>query len=412
MTATAEATPKKVAKKKVAASASSKTAKVVKKKVASGAKKSKSAVHVARTPEQVVAEQTGQTFHGATLSMGNVKKPGKSGILSMLDLKQIQVMPDFNPRSAPGPIDELAASIKSEGILSALVVRPSKTTGKFDLIAGERRWRAAKAADYDQPIPCIIRTDLIGDDERALAVAMAENSEDGRSNLNMIEIGLGCRKLEKKGWPVTRIARESGIHTQRVRRALALVETPADVQKQIQAGNWSVAAGLEYARLDQKTRDAIKDKLGKTTTADDIRAYRKQAEKDALAAKAAKGEAATKTTKAGKPSKKGPITIWKPSLAKQAGLQQLCSILHGADSDQVGTPDYHEIRGAVSALMWDRGDRTEMLPPDLNPEKGSKDYAAQMKDLTGFNAVVKAEAAKYKPDEGDASEASGDEAKG
>lgn len=384
-----------------------KPAAAVKKPVKKIVKKA-GAVHVARTPEQVVAEQTGQTFHGTELTSGNPKKSGRAGVLTFLELKQLQIIPDFNPRSTPGPVDELASSIKAEGILSSLVVRPSKVSGKFDIIAGERRFKAAKAADYQHAIPCIIRTDLLGDDERSLAVALAENGEDARNPLNMIEVGRACKILEKKGWSASRIAKETGIHAQRVRRAIDLVETPSEVQKQIEEGNWSVAAGLEYARLDDKARKAIKDKINQATTADDIRKLRKAAERDEIAKKAAKGEPATKTTKTGTPSKKAPITIWRGSREKQAVLQELCATLASAEGDQIGSADYHELRGAIGYILWDRGDRKQVPLPDLSPSKDEKDYAAQMKDLAGFNAVVKAEAAKYKP-ETDAEKSDGDE---
>lgn len=364
--------------------------------------------HVSRTPEEVVAESTGQLFHGAALSMGNMKKSGREGVLSFLDLKQLQLIPDFNPRGASGPLAELAESIKADGLLQSLVVRPSKVSGKFDIIAGERRFRACKSISYERPIPCIIRSDLIGDDERALAVAMAENSEDGRSNLNLIEVGRACKKLEKKGWSIARIAKETALHSQRVRRALTLLDTPEDVQKNVREGRWSVAAGLEFARLDEPTRKAIKDKLTSISTAEDIRKYRKSAEREQMAANVASGKA-PKTTKSGKPSQR-PLTVWRQSREKQEVLQERCAILEAAEHDEIGSPDYHELRGSIAVLLWDRGDRTSPDAPDLKPDKNAKDYAATMKDLTAFNAVIKSEAAKYKPSETKTNKAEGDDA--
>jgi ParB/RepB/Spo0J family partition protein len=385
---------------------------VVKKATPATAKKTiakKGVMHIARTPEQVVAEQTGQTFHGAALSQGNVKKATKGGILSFLSLKQIQVMPDFNPRNHPGPVDDLVQTIKSEGMLSSMVVRPSTTPNKFDLIAGERRFKAAKIIDPNMEVPCIIRADLIGDDERALAVAVAENSEDGRTNLNMVELGHVFKKLEKKGWAIAKIAKETGVHAQRVRRALTLIETPDEVQKKIAAGEWSVAAGLEYARLDEPTRKSIKAKVGATTTADDIRKLRKAAERDADGAKIAKGET-PKTTKAGTISKKSPITAWRKPTEIQEELQEACYTFLHADADEVESPDWYELRGTIATLLWLRGDRSVLAAPDLEPGKDSDDYAAQVKDLAVLKAAIKAEASKYTPPQD--GETNGDKAEG
>lgn len=359
------------------------------------------------THERVSAEDrvrsdlgVGHQFHGVLLTVRDPKK-AKHGFMAELELGQLEIIPDFNPRTNVGNVEELAASIKNEGLTSALSVRPAKQTGKFQIIAGERRYKALKSIGFKDPIPCLIRTDAIGDDEKALAIALAENSEDGRTNLNMIETGRAVKRLERKGWSVARIAKDAGLHIQRVRRALALIDTPDEVQKNIQAGRWSIAAGLEYARLTPKQRETVRTKLNNATTAEDMRRLRKAAERDEVAVKAAKGEKTVKTTKSGAISKRPPIAVWRASREKQAMLQELCDLLVNA-KDEIGSPNYHEVRGAVGSLFWDRGDRTEVLLPDMEPDKTSETYAADMKDLTAFNAMVKAEAAKYTPpEEGD-----------
>lgn len=369
----------------------------------------KEAVVYERRSSEAVAKKdlgVGVEFHGANLMQRDPAK-AKRSVTAELELSQLEVVPGFNPRATPGEIGELASSIKSEGLLSSLVVRPGKKPGKFEVIAGERRFRALSAIGYKEPIPVVIRMDAIGDDEKALAIAVAENSEDGRMNLNMIEVGRACEQLSKQGWTVARIAKETGLHSQRVRRALDLTETPEEVQKNISEGRWSVQAGLEYARLDPKTRDKIRDQLDAETTAQDIRALRKEAEREVAATKIAKGEKPGKVTKKGDPVRKPEVTAWRGSRDKQSQIQKLSAMLAGADADDVGTSAYHEVRGALGALLWDRGDRSEVILPDLEPDKKDKSYAAQMKDLTAFNAIVKAEATKYLPD--DAGEGDTDE---
>lgn len=361
-------------------------------------KKAKKGVVVyERSSSEAIAKKElgiGVEFHGANLMQRDPAK-AKRSVTAELELSQLEVIPGVNPRSTLGEIAELAASIKSEGLLSSLVVRPGKKTGKFEVIAGERRFRAMTAVNYKEPIPVVIRMDAVGDDDKALAIAVAENSEDGRLSLNMVEVGRACQTLHKQGWTVARIAKETGLHAQRVRRSLDLMETPKEVQKNISDGRWSVQAGLEYARLDPKTRDKIRDKLSTETTAQDIRAFRKEAERAETVAKAAKGEKPGKTTKTGAPALKSEVTAWRGSRDKQSEIRRLAALLVGCADEEVGTEDYHEIRGALGALLWDRGDRSDILLPSNKPSKSDKDYAAQMKDLAAFNAVAKSEAAKH-----------------
>ena len=102
---------------------------------------------------------------------------------------KFQPRKDFNSQE----IDELSESIKENGILQPILVRPLNTSGKsFEIIAGERRWRAAQVANLHE-VPVIIRT---FDDETALGVALVENLQ--RSDLNLIEEAEGYRLLMNK----------------------------------------------------------------------------------------------------------------------------------------------------------------------------------------------------------------------
>ena len=345
---------------------------------------------------------TGSPFsnelHGVELSVGDLKKSRKSGVVAMLDLSSIQPVADFNPRANLGDVKELASSIKSEGLLQPLLVRPGKKVGQWDLISGARRHKAMVSIGYAEAVPCLIRLDLVGDDDRALAVAIAENSEDGRTSLTWIEIGRAVNKLGKRGWAVAKIARESGLHVQRVRRAKLIMETPEAVQENVAAGRWSVQAGLEYAKLDPATRNQISASLKEAMTAEDIKRVRKEAQKDATAKAAAQGKSAT--TKDGKAVGARPaLALWRGSRTKQEMLQHLCHIVHTMKADEMGTPDNHAFRGAIAWALWDRGDRDTPAPPDLSPDKSSPDYEVEQKDAVAFQATIKAEAAKYKPKE-------------
>lgn len=105
--------------------------------------------------------------------------------LSINEIKRGKYQPrrEMDPQS----LEELAASIRSQGIIQPLVVRPSD--GQYEIIAGERRWRAAKLAGLLE-VPVIIRTIP---DEAAVAIALIENIQ--RENLNPIEEALALQRL-------------------------------------------------------------------------------------------------------------------------------------------------------------------------------------------------------------------------
>lgn len=368
-----------------------------KKKKAPAAKKA-----TAGAPKSEAVSTPTNTLYGVEV-LGNVKKGGNARhpVSAQLTLAQIKVQKNFNPRSSIGDIESLSKSIKAEGLLSALVVRPSSKDGTFELIAGERRYRALESLDWKEPIPVLIRTDLKDDDDRALAVAVAENSEDGRSNLNPVELGRVCEKFAEKDWSVARIATECGMHPQKVRRVLELVKQPAAVRKKLESGELTMNAGLELAKLDESVRNDVIKAMedGGASSAADIRRIRKEVQTEKNLEEAAKS--GPKKTKRGTAPKR-VATAWRGSREKQAMLQELCGKLLGSERDE-GDADFIETRAMVCALLWDRGDLTALAVP----HEDAKDSATK-KALTVFWSIVGAEAAKNATDGGE--EAEGEEA--
>jgi len=121
----------------------------------------------------------------------------EDGDLHYLPLNAIDVKPGFNPRQYfdPAALDTLTASVKAQGVLQPIAVRPQpENPGNYWLIAGERRLRAAQAARLPE-IPAIIRQ---VDEATALALALAENSDrDGISPAE--EADTGRRMLDACG---------------------------------------------------------------------------------------------------------------------------------------------------------------------------------------------------------------------
>ncbi|MEF1170951.1 ParB/RepB/Spo0J family partition protein, partial [Vibrio sinaloensis] len=97
----------------------------------------------------------------------------------------------YQPRKdmSPEALEELAASIESQGIIQPIVVRQVEHD-KFEIIAGERRWRAARKAGLKQ-VPCVIKN---VEDRAAIAMALIENIQ--REDLNVIEEAVALERLQ------------------------------------------------------------------------------------------------------------------------------------------------------------------------------------------------------------------------
>ncbi len=97
----------------------------------------------------------------------------------------------YQPRKdmSPEALEELSASIQSQGIIQPIVVRPLEAGG-YEIIAGERRWRAAKQAGLKQ-VPCLIKS---VEDRAAIAMALIENIQ--REDLNAIEEAQALERLQ------------------------------------------------------------------------------------------------------------------------------------------------------------------------------------------------------------------------
>lgn len=114
----------------------------------------------------------------------------KDGKLAHLPVELLQ-RGKYQPRRDmhPDALEELAESIKAQGVMQPVVVRPIGE-GRYELIAGERRWRATQLAGLDK-IPAVIR-DV--PDEAAIAMALIENIQ--RENLNPIEEAMALKRLQ------------------------------------------------------------------------------------------------------------------------------------------------------------------------------------------------------------------------
>jgi ParB family transcriptional regulator, chromosome partitioning protein len=148
----------------------------------------------------------------------------------------------FQPRRAFDEIKiaELAGSIRNQGIIQPLVVRPKGDD--FELIAGERRWRAAMQAGLSR-VPVVVRE---ANDQEALQLALVENLQ--REDLNPIEEANGYRRLQEEfHWSQEEMAEKVAKSRPAIANSLRLLSLPAEVQQEVSSG--TLPAGQARALL-------------------------------------------------------------------------------------------------------------------------------------------------------------------
>ncbi|MDA9998673.1 ParB/RepB/Spo0J family partition protein, partial [Planktomarina temperata] len=132
-------------------------------------------------------------------------------------------------------LNDLAGSIRSKGIIQPLVVRahPGKT-GEYEIVAGERRWRASQLAQLHE-LPVVVRE---FSDQDVLEIAIIENIQ--RADLNPIEEAIGYRQLmDKFGHTQEQMAEELGKSRPHIANVLRLLALPEDVQSLVVNGSLS-----------------------------------------------------------------------------------------------------------------------------------------------------------------------------
>ena len=162
-----------------------------------------------------------------------------------------------NPRRAYSNVelDELVASLRERGIIQPIIVRPIRGTGdSYEIIAGERRWRAAQRAGlHEVPVVVIEATDA-----EALQLAIIENVQ--RADLNPLEEADGYRALmEEFGNSQDEIAKIIGKSRSYVANTLRLLKLPETVKAYIHAGKLS--AGSARMLVGQPNAEALAEDI-------------------------------------------------------------------------------------------------------------------------------------------------------
>lgn len=152
-------------------------------------------------------------------------------------------------------INELADSIKSKGLIQPILVRPSQSNpGDFEIIAGERRWRAAQVAQLHE-IPAVIRN---LDDVESLEIAIIENVQ--RADLSPIEEAAGYKKLiENYGHTQEVLSEIVGKSRSHVANIIRLLSLPNAIQDMISQG--SISSGHARAIMNSAFPEQFAEKI-------------------------------------------------------------------------------------------------------------------------------------------------------
>lgn len=173
------------------------------------------------------------------------KKEGNDQQLLRLPVDLIQ-RGKYQPRREiePEALQELADSIKAQGVMQPIVVRPIGDD-RYEIIAGERRWRATQLAAIDQ-IPAIIR-DV--SDETAIALALIENIQ--RENLNPIEEAVALQRLQEEfSLTQQQVAEAVGKSRAAVANLIRLIGLNEDVKDLLARGNLDMGHARALLALD------------------------------------------------------------------------------------------------------------------------------------------------------------------
>ena len=187
-----------------------------------------------------------------------LSRPNRS-VGKIIPINQIEPNPE-QPRVEIGDLTELASSIKQNGVLEPLLVKPNPQHGSWMIIAGERRWRAANLAGLRE-VPCI-ELDI---DERSIAeIALIENLQ--RKDLTIWEEADGLSSLnEKFGYTHEEIAKKIGRSRTTVTELMAVAGLPQNIREKCRVANLTAKSILlEIARqFDEAAMNEFLDKITK-----------------------------------------------------------------------------------------------------------------------------------------------------
>ena len=259
---------------------------------------------------------------------------------------------DPNPNQPRNHFDEdalaeLSASIKAIGLLQPVLVRPSSTPDRFELIAGERRWRASKRAGLST-IPAIVR---VTDDVSSVEQALVENLH--RQDLTPLEEAAAYQQLlEDFSMTHEQVASKVGKSRSAITNSLRLLTLPPTIQQYLAEGRLS--AGHAKALLSTPDR-ALQESLARAAVEQGMTVRGlEEVMRNAV------NPGANTTTIAPKPGAPGtkskPGTTTRTSLVKEPGLHELEDLL----SEHLATPVTVTLSGKHGKMVVEFADLEDL----------------------------------------------------
>lgn len=191
----------------------------------------------------------------------------------MIDLDKIDPNPE-QPRTEFGDLTELTSSIAEKGVLEPLLVRPQRETGRWLIIAGERRFRAARAAGLTE-VPCV---EMEVDAGTVAEIALIENMQ--RKDLTVWEEADGLLALcDRFGYSHEEVARKVGKSRSTVTEALSIARIPLDIRDICRQGDVSAKSMLlQIVRQpdEESMRRLATEITSRGLTREDAREVRRQ----------------------------------------------------------------------------------------------------------------------------------------
>tara|TARA_B100000678_G_scaffold290666_1_gene304225 strand:- start:220 stop:1209 length:990 start_codon:yes stop_codon:yes gene_type:complete len=239
--------------------------------------------------ESVAPAEGGSTVSGVT-SISDAKGGAPREGLASIPVARIEPLPG-QPRKVfeEEALDELARSISQRGVIQPIIVRPLERKGRYQLVAGERRWRAAQRAKLHE-IPAIIR-DL--DQREVMAIALIENIQ--REDLNPIEEARAYQHLaeqeEMSQAEIAALVDKSRSHVANLQRLLALPET---VIQLVELGKLSM--GHARALIGHERAEALAEEaVAKNLSVRDVEKRVRAKPANAKSAKTGEGNSGTRS---------------------------------------------------------------------------------------------------------------------
>ena len=203
--------------------------------------------------------KSGKSFRDAGTRIFQQEREAQHGIVSLLASKSPNSIKELPVgKVVPNPeqprmtfheetLQELAASIREHGVLQPILVRPAGDD--YQIIAGERRWRASKLAGKET-IPAIIER---FDDATALEIALIENLQ--REDLSPLDEAIIYKKMtDELGYSIRNLAGKLGKDKGYVENRLRLASAPDDVREMVAARYDTLSAAYELMKIEDKRR--------------------------------------------------------------------------------------------------------------------------------------------------------------